>query len=158
MTFGKRGGQGGSTSRPAFAAATPAADSDNGSGLFGGFFAGSGSDEFDINLSHLQPYGHDKSVIMLVTFWLLFGTLGGHRFYLGHWLIAFAMLSLGVTGIVLINLYISQMIRFIESNATADPSPTLWYILLVVGVVQGMWWLIDGIYVICRLLSAKVDG
>ena len=108
--------------------------------------------------AHMQPYGHDKSVIMLVTFWLLFGTLGGHRFYLGHWLIAFAMLSLGVTGIVLINLYISQMIRFIESNATADPSPTLWYILLIVGVVQGIWWLIDGIYVICRLLSAKVDG
>ncbi|MEO9875580.1 MAG: TM2 domain-containing protein [Anderseniella sp.] len=119
---------------------------------------GNGDDEFDIDLSHLQPYGHGKSVTMLVLCWLFTGTLGGHRFYLGHWFIASAMLSLGVTGFFLIRIHFAQMIQSLQPNATAEPSATLWYLLLVLGVVQGIWWLVDGIYVIWRMLSAKVNG
>ncbi|NNJ76973.1 MAG: NINE protein [Anderseniella sp.] len=158
MTFGKRGGQGGSMSRPAFAAAVPAANVDNEPGFLGRLFGGNGSGDFDIDLSCMQPYGHGKSVIMLVSSWLFFGTMGGHRFCLGHWLIACAMFALGAIGMVLIMLYSSQMIQLIQSKGIASPSPTVWYLLLAVGFVQTIWWLVDGIYVICRMLSAKAGG
>jgi len=158
MAFGKRGGQDGSMSRPAFAAAATAADMDKEPGLLSRLFRGRDSDDFDVDLSHMQPYAHDKSIIMLVAIWILFGTMGGHRFYLGHWMLGLAMLALGTTGVFLIMMYSNHMVEFIRSNGTADPSPTLWYILFVVGIVQTTWWLVDGIYVICRKLSAKFGG
>lgn len=158
MAFGKRGEQDGVIQRPAFAAAAPAASVDSESGFLGRLFGGNGSDDFDINLSHMQPYGHGKSVVMVVLFWLLTGTLGGHRIYLGHWLLGWAMFGLGAIGATLIWLYVGQMTRLIESGGIATPSPTVWYLLLVVGSIQTIWWLIDGIYVICRMLSAKISN
>lgn len=156
MAFGKRGEQDGSIARPAFATAAPTAGVDSEPGFLGRLFGGSGSDEFDIDLSHMQPYGHGKSVVMLVLFWFFTGTLGGHRIYLGHWLLGWAMFGLGAIGAMLIMMYVGQMTRLIESGGIATPSPTVWYLLLVVGGIQTVWWLIDGIYVICRMLSAKV--
>ena len=158
MAFGKRGGQESSISRPAFATAAPIASVESEPGLLGRLFGGNGSDDFDIDLSHMQPYGHGKSVVMLVLFWLFTGTVGGHRIYLGHWLLGFAMFALGATGTILTMLYIGQMTRLLESGGIATPSPTIWYLLLVVGSIQAIWWLIDGIYVICKMLSAKVSG
>jgi len=153
MSFGKRGVEHGLMSKPAFATAVPEAPAAN-MGNKPGLFAGSHSDDFDIDLSYMQPYGYGKSVIMLVLWWLLLGTMGGHRFYLGHWLIAFAMFSLGAVGIVLIMVYLQQMIQLLEGSGIATPTPIVWYMLLVVAAVQTIWWFIDGVYVFCRKLSA----
>ncbi len=158
MAFGKRGIRDTSIPRPAFAAATPAAEPGDEPGLRGGFFQRDSGDDFDIDFSSLQPYGHDKSVIMVVLLWLFCGMLGGHRFYLGHWLIGLALLAMGVTGVVLIRLYINDMLQVLQSKGAVEPSLSLWYTLLAVGAVQAIWWLVDGIYVICRTLSARVGG
>ena len=85
MAFGKRGGQQTLAAQPAFAVAAPVAgEAEDKPGLKLGLFGRERSDDFDIDLGFMQSYGEDKSVLIATLLWLVFGGVGGHRFYLGH--------------------------------------------------------------------------
>jgi len=156
MAFGKRGGQDGSMSRPAFAVAATATDMDKEPGLLSRLFRGRDSDDFDINLGFMQSYGEGKSVLIATLLWLVFGGVGGHRFYLGHWRIGFAILTAIVAGIVCSVFAVSGARKFLRAAETGAETETAWIWLMAVAATASIWAVIDGIYVICRMLSAKL--
>lgn len=158
MAFGKRGVQQTLAAQPAFAVAAPVAgETDDKPGLKHGLFGGGErSDDFDINLSFMQAYGEGKSVLITVLLWLIFGGVGGHRFYLGHARIGFAILTAMVAGIVCLVFAVSGAREFLMAVETGAEIETAWTWLLAVTATASMWAVIDGIYVICRMLSAKL--
>lgn len=158
MAFGKRGAQQIQSARPAFATASPAIEQvESQSGFFGGRRGGESSDDFDINLGFMQPYGQDKSVIIVILLWLVLGWAGGHRFYLGNTKLGFAMLAASVAGIITFLFTLTgarSVLRAVETGADVQTS---WVWLLAATIVVMLWCFIDGIYVICRMLSAKLS-
>ncbi|MEM7634765.1 MAG: TM2 domain-containing protein [Pseudomonadota bacterium] len=159
MAFGKRGAQQPPAAQPAFvvAASSASAVADE-PAMKGGLFGGGRSDDFDINLSFMQPYGEGKSVLIATLLWLVFGGLGGHRFYLGHARIGFAILTAVVTGIVCSVFAVRGAREFLRAAETGAETETAWIWLLAVAATASMWAMIDGIYVICRMLSAKTSN
>ena len=155
MAFGKRGAQQTLAPQPAFAAPV-AAEVDDEPSMKRGLFGGEHVDDFDINLGFMQPYGEGKSVIVLVLLWFFLGGAGAHRYYLGHNTIGTTMLLAGV--FCILSLVVTAIIgisNVVKADAGAQPMWGWWF---GVFVILGLWYLIDGIYVICRMLSAKVSG
>ena len=155
MAFGKRGAGQSRAAQPAFAVAAPvASEVDYEPGRKHGLFAGERGDDFDINLGFMLPYGEGKSVIVLILMWFFLGGAGAHRFYLGHNMIGSAMLlvnaifTISAAGAILVG--ISSIFK---TSAVMQP---VWGWWLGAIVMLSLWVLIDGIYVICRTLSAKV--
>jgi VIT1/CCC1 family predicted Fe2+/Mn2+ transporter len=70
-----------------------------------------------------------KSMGVAYMLWFFFGTLGGHRFYLGRIASAAAMAALGITGTVIT----------IVMLARSEPSPVGLAFTLPVWI----WWLVD---------------
>jgi len=159
MSFGKRGVQDAPISRPAFATmvpATPDADIGEEAGVFGSLLGGRRSDDFDINLSYMQPYGEGKSVIVLVLMWLFLGGAGAHRFYLGHNMFGLAILLINALFAVSATVAIlSGVVSIFKTTVAVQPMWGWWF---GVFLTLSLWILIDGIYVICRTLSAKVGS
>lgn len=160
MAFGKRGAQQTPVAQPAFAVAAPAFPAvddepavDNEPAVEHGLFAGEHDDDFDINLGFMQPYGEGKSVVVLVLLWMFLGGTGAHRFYLGHNTLGAAMLLINV--FCFLSLLVT-LILGITSGTKADAGTApMWGWWFGVFAILGLWYLIDGIYVICRTLSAK---
>jgi len=155
VAFGKRGARQTPAASPAFAVATPvAAGVDDKPGMKRGLFGDASGDEFDINLGFMQPYGEGKSVIVLILLWLFLGGAGAHRFYLGHNTIGTAMSLASVFCILsLVVTVIGGISNVVKADAGAQPMWGWWF---GVFTILGLWYLIDGVYVICRMLSAKV--
>lgn len=159
MAFGKRGGQQIPATQPAFAVAAPVTgEAEDKPGLMQGLFGGERSDDFDINLGFMQSYGEGKSVLIATLLWLVFGGVGGHRFYLGHWRIGLAILTAMVAGMVCLVFAVSGAREFLRAVETGAEIETAWIWPLAVTATASMWAVIDGIYVICRMLSAKVGN
>ncbi len=157
MAFGKRGGQQTLAAQPAFAVASPVAgEADDKPGLTHGLFGGERSDDFDINLSFMQPYGAGKSVLITVLLWLLLGGVGGHRFYLGNWFIAFAMFILGILSFFTYAVSVGVLRKIVDAGGTGPDVPVIWFWLAGGAIIISLWCFIDGVYVICRMLSAKL--
>ncbi len=157
MAFGKRGGQQPLAAQPAFAVAAPVSSVvDDQPGIKRGLFDSEHGDDFDINLSFMQPYGEGKSVIVLIVLWVFLGGAGAHRFYLGHNTLGTAMLLANVFCILsLVMTAILGVSNAVKADAGAAPMWAWWVGVLM---ILGLWYLIDGIYVICRMLSAKVGN
>ena len=159
MAFGKRGAQQTLAAQPAFAVATPVAgEAENKPGWTLGLFGRERTDDFDINLGFMQSYGEGKSVLVATLLWLVFGGAGGHRFYLGHARIGFAILTAMVAGIVCVVFAVSGAREFLRAVDTGAEIETAWVWPLAVTAIASMWAVIDGIYVICRMLSAKISN
>lgn len=155
MAFGKRGPEPTLVAQPAYAVAGPVADdADDERRTKPGLFGGQQGDDFDINLGFLQPYGDGKSVIVLILMWLLLGGAGAHRFYLGHNTLGAAMLLVNV--IFTVCLVVTLFSGIVDHFKATDTVQPMWGWWLGAGIILGLWILIDGIYVICRTLSAKV--
>ncbi|WP_108883148.1 NINE protein [Anderseniella sp. Alg231-50] len=154
MAFGKRGGQQPPAVQPAFAAAAPVTVAeDDEPDMKRGLFSGEHNDDFDIDLGFLQPYGEGKSVIVLILMWMFLGGAGAHRFYLGHNTLGAAMLLVNVVcALSLVVTVILGISSVMKADAGAAPMWGWWF---GVFAILGLWYLIDGIYVICRTLSAK---
>lgn len=158
MAFGKRGAPQALTPGPAFAVASPVAgEVDDQPAEKRGLFGVERSDDFDINLSFMQPYGEGKSVLIATLLWLIFGGVGGHRFYLGHARIGFAILIAMIVGIVCSLFAVSGAQEFLRAVETGAETDIAWIWMLAVTATASMWAVIDGIYVICRMLSAKLS-
>jgi TM2 domain-containing membrane protein YozV len=155
MAFGKRGAGQSRAAQPAFAVAGPvASDVDNEPGRKRGFFAGKHDDDFDINLGFMLPYGEGKSVIVLILMWFFLGGAGAHRFYLGHNMIGSAILLVNtIFAVSAAGAILSGVAGIFRNTAVVQP---VWGWWLGVMLILSLWVLIDGIYVICRTLSAKV--
>lgn len=157
MAFGKRGAQQTLAAQPAFAVAGPvASEVDYEPGMKRGLFDGKHGDDFDINLGFMQPYGEGKSVIVLILMWFFLGGAGAHRFYLGHNMIGSAMLL--VNAIFTISAVVAILRGVASIFKTTAVVQSVWGWWLGAIVILSLWVLIDGIYVICRMLSAKVGS
>lgn len=160
MAFGKRGAPQTLAAQPAFAAAAPAvvpaaAAADDEPGRKPGLFGGQHEDEFDINLGFMQPYAEGKSIVVLILMWLFLGGAGAHRFYLGHNTLGAAILLANV--FCILSFIMASIMGFasaLKGNAGDGP---MWGWWLGVFAILGLWYLIDGIYVICRTLSGRVS-
>ena len=157
MAFGKRGTRQPLAAQPAFAAASPVADElENEPDVKRGLFGGDRSDDFDINLGFMQPYGEGKSVIVLILLWLFLGGAGAHRFYLGHNTMGTTIVLASVFCILsLVITVVTGISKVVKADSGAQPMWGWWF---TVFAILGLWYLIDGIYVICRTLSAKVGN
>ncbi len=155
MAFGKRGVQPTFAPRAVAAGAAPVAGQVNDEPVLKrGLFSGEDSDDFDINLGFLQPYGEGKSVIVLILMWLLLGGAGAHRFYLGHSTIgAVILLANALFAICLAVTVFTGIVGIFKADNAVQP---MWLWWLGAGITLALWILIDGVYVICRTLSAKV--
>lgn len=155
MAFGKRGAQQTLATQPAFAFAAPVAGVvDDEPDMKRGLFDGANGDDFDVNLGFMQPYGDGKSVIVVIVMWIFLGSAGAHRFYLGHNTIGAAMLLANALFIIcfLVTIF-SGIASTVKAGAAVQPMWGWWFGAII---VLALWILIDGIYVICRTLSAKV--
>ncbi|MEM9471338.1 MAG: TM2 domain-containing protein [Pseudomonadota bacterium] len=155
MAFGKRGVQQTIAPRPVAAVAAPIGGQvDDEPETKRGLFGGGDGDDFDINLGFLQPYGEGKSVIVLILMWFLLGGAGAHRFYLGHNTIGAAILLVNILfAICLAVTLFTGIVGVFRPDNAVQP---MWIWWLVAGLTLGLWILIDGIYVICRTLSARI--
>ena len=159
MAFGKRGAQQTLAAQPAFAAASPIArEADDEQASRRGLFGGERTDDFDINLGFMQPYGNGKSVLVAALLWLIFGGVGGHRFYLGNWFIALSMLVLGIVSFFTYAISVGVLRKIVDAGGTGPDVPMIWFWLAGGAVLISLWCFVDGIYVICRMLSAKLSN
>ncbi len=155
MAFGKRGTQQALVAQPRFAVASPvAAEMVDEPDMKRGLFGGDTGDDFDINLGFMQPYGDGKSMVVLILLWLFLGGAGAHRYYLGHNTLGTSMLLANV--FCTLSAVIALITGVLSGSKSDVGSQPMWSWWFGVFAMLGLWYLIDGIYVICRTLSASV--
>jgi hypothetical protein len=81
----------------------------------------------------------DRSAFVAYILWLVFGTLFAHRFYLGRWKSAVALIALLLGAIALLFLAAHYRANFV-TGAVADAPYYAW---VGISIVVGIVWLID---------------
>ena len=163
MTSGRQGtfGQRGVTAAANAASAPPAelqavADEpeEREPGLLASLFGiGSGeNDEFDVRLS--EEYAQGKTLWLIVPLWLFLGSIGAHRFYLGHIKMGVAIIGLNIAlSVMVFSTAFAAVLPVIQGQgydeATLAAALTS---AMIPAILFGLWILGDGIYVIVRKL------
>lgn len=122
--------------------------------LFG--IGSSEDDEFDVRLS--EEYAPGKTLWLIVPLWLILGSFGAHRFYIGHIKMGLAIIGLNIAlSVMVFSTAFDTVLPVIQGQghdeaALAAALATAVSSARIPASLFGLWIMGDGIYVIVRKL------
>jgi TM2 domain-containing membrane protein YozV len=108
--------------------------------------------EFDLDLGSDEIYADDKTLMAFIPLWIFLSGLGFHRFYLGHMRLGFAMWGMSAV-VFYFNIGLLHILVKVAQGYHIVIYKNLSFGLSLI-VFHCAWLFFDGVYVICRKLSA----